>query len=44
MSSATQPAPCSNGMIWTARIVSAIPLPFLIFDGVTRVMKESPYR
>jgi hypothetical protein len=28
-------------MIWTGRIVSAIPVLFLIFDVVTKVMKES---
>jgi hypothetical protein len=39
MSSATQAAPTSKGMTWAERIVSGITVLFLIFDGVTKVMK-----
>jgi len=41
MSSATQPTPTSKAMIWTGRVISGITVLFLIFDGVTKVMKES---
>ncbi len=40
MASATQAAPVSNKMVWTGRIVSGLVVLFLVFDGVTKVMKE----
>jgi len=40
MSSATQAAPTSKKMTWAGRIVSGIIVLLLIFDGVTKVIKE----
>lgn len=31
----------SKGAVWTGRVISTIIILFLIFDGVTKVMKES---
>lgn len=39
MASASQVAPTSKAMTWAGRIVSGITVLFLIFDGVTKVMK-----
>ena len=39
MASATQAAPTSKAMTWAGRIISGITVLFLIFDGVTKVMK-----
>jgi hypothetical protein len=41
MSLATQAAPTSKTMIWAGRIISGITVLFLVFDGVTKVMKQS---
>jgi len=40
MSSATQAAPTSKKMTWAGRIISGVTVLFLIFDGVTKVIKE----
>ena len=40
MASTTQAAPASAKMVWTGRIVSGLVVLFLIFDGVTKVIKE----
>jgi hypothetical protein len=40
MSSATQAVPTSKAIIWTGRVISAITVLFLVFDGVTKVIKE----
>jgi hypothetical protein len=39
MQSAIQPASVSKGSLWAGRIVSALLVLFMIFDGVTKVMK-----
>ncbi len=39
MASAPQAAPTSKAMTWAGRIISGITVLFLIFDGVTKVMK-----
>jgi len=40
MASTTQAAPVSTKMVWTGRIVSGLVVLFLIFDGVTKVIKQ----
>src|SRR4030088_1989726 len=37
--SATQKAPVSKGRLWTGRIMSALPVLFLLMDGVMKLMK-----
>ena len=37
--SATQMAPVSKGKLWTGRIMSALPVLFLLMDGVMKLMK-----
>ncbi len=40
MQSATQSTLVSKGRLWTGRVLSALAVLFLIFDGVTKVMKD----
>jgi hypothetical protein len=42
MQSTIQAAPVSRTSLWAGRILSWIVLLFLIFDGVTKVLKASP--
>jgi hypothetical protein len=42
MQSTSQAAPVSRTSLWVGRILSWIVLLFLIFDGVTKVLKASP--
>jgi DoxX-like family len=42
MQSATQTAPFSKKMIWVGRVLSAIPILFLLFDSVIKLMKIAP--
>jgi DoxX-like family len=37
--SATQMAPNSKGRLWTGRILSAVPVLFLLMDGVMKLVK-----
>jgi hypothetical protein len=37
----TQTAPVSKKMLWAGRILSAIPVLFLLFDGVTKLIKPA---
>jgi DoxX-like family len=37
--STTQTAPVSKGKLWTGRIMSAMPVLFLLMDGVMKLMK-----
>jgi len=39
MASAAQSAPVSKASLWTGRIISGLVVLFMIFDGVTKVMK-----
>lgn len=39
MESTAQSAPVSRTSLWTGRIISALVVLFMIFDGVTKVMK-----
>ena len=39
MQSGAQAVPASKGRLWTGRIISALVVLFLLFDGVTKVMK-----
>jgi uncharacterized membrane protein (UPF0182 family) len=39
MESATQSAPVSKASLWTGRVISGLVVLFMIFDGVTKVMK-----
>jgi len=39
MASAAQSAPVSKATLWTGRIISGLVVLFMIFDGVTKVMK-----
>jgi hypothetical protein len=41
MESANQAAHVSKKSVWTGRIISALVVLFLLFDGVTKVMKEA---
>jgi hypothetical protein len=42
MQSATQMAPVSKKMIWVGRVLSAIPILFLLFDSVMKLMRIAP--
>lgn len=42
MQPGTQTALVSKKMLWTGRIVSAIPALFLLFDGVAKLIKPAP--
>src|SRR5579863_1471391 len=39
METTAQGAPLSKGMLWTGYIISGLVVLFMIFDGVTKVMK-----
>ena len=39
METTAQAAPVSKGMLWTGRIISGLVVLFMIFDGVTKVIK-----
>ena len=39
METTAQAAPVSKGMLWTGYIISGLVVLFMIFDGVTKVMK-----
>jgi hypothetical protein len=38
--SSVTPAPKSNAALWTGRVISAIAVLFLVFDGAMKVIKE----
>jgi hypothetical protein len=40
--SATQMAPLSKGRLWTGRIMSALPVVFLLMDGAMKLVKPDP--
>jgi len=42
MQSTTQTAPVSKQMLWAGRIISALPVLFLLFDSVIKLMKIGP--
>ena len=42
MQSDTQTAPASKGMLWAGRIISALPILFLLMDGVMKLFKPAP--
>ncbi|MGH9709108.1 MAG: DoxX family protein [Candidatus Acidiferrales bacterium] len=39
MQSSTQTAPVSKKMLWAGRIISGLVILFLLFDGITKVLK-----
>jgi len=39
MASTAQPEPVSNVSLWVGRVISGVVVLFMIFDGVTKVMK-----
>lgn len=39
MSTVTQTAPASNTALWAGRIISALAVLFLVFDGVTKALR-----
>src|SRR5690348_18417142 len=41
MSTSIQTLPLSPGRLWTARLLSGLVILFLLFDGITKVFKES---
>jgi hypothetical protein len=44
MQSNTQAVTVSKASLWTGRIISTLAVLFMVFDGVTKVMKvKSPY-
>jgi hypothetical protein len=40
MQSVTQPVPASKTSLWTGRIISALMILLLLFDAITKVLKE----
>lgn len=42
MQSLTPTAPVSKKMLWTGRVLSAIPVLLLLFSGVMKMMKPAP--
>jgi hypothetical protein len=42
MSSVTQTAPVSNKALWAGRIISALPVLFLLLDAVMKLIKPAP--
>ena len=42
MQSATETAPVSKKTVWAGRIISALPVLFLLFDGVAKLIKPAP--
>ena len=41
MQSATQTAPVSKKMLWTGRIISALPVLMLLFSGILKLLKPA---
>jgi uncharacterized membrane protein (UPF0182 family) len=41
MSSTTVTATTSKGMLWTGRVISGLVVLFMLFDSITKIMKES---
>lgn len=39
MQASAQTATTSKGMLWTGRVISGLAILFLVFDGVTKVLK-----
>jgi len=37
-----EPVTTSNGALWTGRVMSAIPVLFLLFDGLGKLMRVAP--
>ncbi len=44
MPSRTQARPVSNGRLWAGRIISGLVVLFLLFDGITKLMKVARVR
>src|SRR5438309_11618875 len=44
MQSGAQAFPVSKGRLWAGRIISGVVVLFLLFDGVTKLMKVAPVR
>src|ERR1700740_51327 len=42
MQAAMQASPVSKGRLWTGRIISALVVLFLLFDGITKLIKVNP--
>ncbi len=42
MQSGAQAVPVSKGRLWTGRIISGLVVLFLLFDGITKLMKVAP--
>ncbi|HYT08604.1 MAG TPA: DoxX family protein [Rugosimonospora sp.] len=42
MPSRTQARPVSKGRLWAGRIISGLVVLFLLFDGITKLMKVAP--
>lgn len=42
MRSITEPAPVSKKLPWAGRIISTLPVVFLLFDGVLKLIKPAP--
>ena len=42
MQSATETAPVSKKTVWAGCIISALPVLFLLFDGVAKLIKPAP--
>lgn len=38
----SQPASLSNGLFWTGAVITGLVIAFLLFDGVTKVIKVAP--
>ncbi|WP_243294531.1 DoxX family protein [Geothrix mesophila] len=38
----TQPIPIPTGRLWAGRILSALPILFLLFDGIAKVLQLPP--
>ena len=41
MQSGTQTAPVSRKLLWTGRVISALPILMLLFSGVMKLMKPA---
>jgi hypothetical protein len=42
MESTVQPTALSKASVWTGRVISTLVVLFLVFDGVTKVLKVAP--
>ena len=42
MPTSTQPVPIPTGRLWAGRILSALPILFLLFDSVAKLMRLPP--